>query len=226
MRALKTAGLFFWIIFGLLSAELALGAVVSGQAYDSSYEPLPNTLLEVTTHPKQSYVSKDGSYEFTLTPGKYDISAYHRLGNGTVIFTSKEVLVSGSGSYIVDLVLDSVFTGQTPSETLPFHLKLVRGLQENYQLAIIAIVAVIGISILVILLRRNKPTKELDNSLDSVISIIKQSGGRITQKDLRKQMSNLSEAKISLMVSELEAKGHLEKIKKGRGNIIVLKRRG
>jgi uncharacterized membrane protein len=52
--------------------------------------------------------------------------------------------------------------------------------------------------------------------------IIKEEGGRTTQKDIRKKIP-LSEAKVSLMISELEAKGKIQKIKKGRGNIIVVK---
>ena len=59
-------------------------------------------------------------------------------------------------------------------------------------------------------------------TLDGVLKIIREEGGRTTQKDIRKKIP-LSEAKISLMVSELEAKGKIEKIKKGRGNIIILK---
>ena len=61
--------------------------------------------------------------------------------------------------------------------------------------------------------------------IDGVIEIIRKEGGRTTQKDIRK-MIPLSEAKISLMISELEAKGVVQKIKKGRGNIIVLKDKG
>jgi uncharacterized membrane protein len=44
---------------------------------------------------------------------------------------------------------------------------------------------------------------------------------RITQKDIRKEVP-LSEAKISLIIAELEAKGIIRKVKKGRGNIIFL----
>ena len=54
--------------------------------------------------------------------------------------------------------------------------------------------------------------------------MIRKEGGRATQKDIRKQIP-LSEAKISLMLAELEHKGVVEKIKKGRGNIIILKKK-
>jgi uncharacterized membrane protein len=63
---------------------------------------------------------------------------------------------------------------------------------------------------------------EQQTDLNEVLKIIKEEGGRTTQKDIRKKIP-LSEAKVSLMISELEAKGKVEKIKKGRGNIIVLK---
>ena len=66
-------------------------------------------------------------------------------------------------------------------------------------------------------------SENTSNDLDALIKIIKQEGGRATQKDIRKNMP-LSEAKISLMIAELQHKGTIEKIKKGRGNIIILKK--
>lgn len=55
-----------------------------------------------------------------------------------------------------------------------------------------------------------------------VIDFIKTEGGSTTQKDIRKNFTS-SEAKISLVITELVHKGKIEKIKKGRANIIVLK---
>jgi len=43
---------------------------------------------------------------------------------------------------------------------------------------------------------------------------------RVTQKDIRKQFP-VSEAKISLMLTDLESQGKIRKIKKGRGNVVV-----
>lgn len=54
-----------------------------------------------------------------------------------------------------------------------------------------------------------------------IIDFIKSNEGRVTQKDIRKQLP-LSEAKVSLVITELEHLGKIKKIKKGRGNIIVL----
>lgn len=62
----------------------------------------------------------------------------------------------------------------------------------------------------------------LPQDLQQAVDIIKANGGRITQRDLRSKIS-YSEAKVSLMISDLESRGIIEKFKKGRGNIIVLK---
>ena len=89
-----------------------------------------------------------------------------------------------------------------------------------------------GILILVLLFILYKKTKkpkienkviEIEDDLQNMINIIKENEGRITQKDLRKKI-NASEAKISLMIADLESKGTIRKIKKGRGNIIILEK--
>lgn len=60
-----------------------------------------------------------------------------------------------------------------------------------------------------------------ENYLEEVLKIIEEEDGRTTQKEIRKKIP-LSEAKISLLIAELEHKGKIKKIKKGRGNIIIL----
>lgn len=62
-------------------------------------------------------------------------------------------------------------------------------------------------------------TNPLPDDLQKVFDVVKANGGRITQKDLRNRLK-YSEAKISLMISDLEERGYVEKFKKGRGNIV------
>ncbi|MBP1910378.1 putative membrane protein [Methanolobus bombayensis] len=61
----------------------------------------------------------------------------------------------------------------------------------------------------------------LPDDLREVVSIIAENDGRITQKDLRTKVKH-SEAKVSLMISDLESRGIVRKFKKGRGNVIIL----
>ena len=67
----------------------------------------------------------------------------------------------------------------------------------------------------------HESSSELSPELSGLCGIISAAGGRMTQRDLRKELP-YSEAKVSLMVAELEGRGILKKFKKGRGNIIVL----
>ncbi len=59
--------------------------------------------------------------------------------------------------------------------------------------------------------------------VEKAFEIIKKHDGRISQKQLRKEMLPLSEAKISLIVTELEHANKIVKVKKGRGNVILVK---
>jgi len=61
----------------------------------------------------------------------------------------------------------------------------------------------------------------LPDDLLEMIEIINAAGGRMTQRELRKKVQ-YSEAKVSLMLSDLEDRGIIRKFKKGRGNVVVL----
>jgi len=61
----------------------------------------------------------------------------------------------------------------------------------------------------------------IPSDLQEVISIIRGEGGRITQKELRARL-RYSEAKVSLMITDLEDRRIVKKVKKGRGNVIIL----
>ncbi len=59
----------------------------------------------------------------------------------------------------------------------------------------------------------------LPEDLKELLDLVRASGNRITQRELRKK-SPYSESKVSLMLSDLEERGLVEKFKRGRGNII------
>ncbi len=62
---------------------------------------------------------------------------------------------------------------------------------------------------------------ELSPEAREVLKKIRESDGRLNQRDLRSQLP-YSEAKTSLVVSELQASGLVKKIKLGRGNILII----
>lgn len=67
---------------------------------------------------------------------------------------------------------------------------------------------------------KNKPP--LPSDLQKVIEIIRNQNGRINQKDLCSTLK-CSDAKVSLMLADLERRGLIEKFKKGRGNVVILR---
>lgn len=67
--------------------------------------------------------------------------------------------------------------------------------------------------------KKNLP---LPADLQEIMDIIRSHGGRITQKDLRSRLK-YSEGKVSLMLADLERRDLIEKFKRGRGNIVILK---
>jgi uncharacterized membrane protein len=68
--------------------------------------------------------------------------------------------------------------------------------------------------------RSSKHSKiNLPDDLKELLELVYASGNRISQRELRKK-SPYSESKVSLMLSDLEERGLIEKFKRGRGNII------
>lgn len=64
-----------------------------------------------------------------------------------------------------------------------------------------------------------------DDSLQKIVTFMKNQDGRTTQKELRK-LFPFSEAKMSLLIADLEQQKKIKKIKKGRGNILILVHKG
>lgn len=196
----------------LLSIPLAYASTIHGTIYDLSLKPVKNVIVEVDSQPPQKLVSKDGTYSFSLEKGSYTIKA-ETISDEKSLVEEKITIIDDNGNYVLDLFILPEQTEQKP---------------ENFDILWYIISAVIiGILVLFIFKKRKhkikikeKEPETTDN--DNLIKLIKDNGGRITQKELRKHFP-LSEAKVSLMITELESKGKIEKIKKGRGNIIILK---
>ena len=203
--------LIFYIILIIIFSQFSLAATIHGTVYDLSLDPVKNIIVELDTNPAQRLVSKSGIYSFEVPLGTYTISAKQNLNSEEL--TQEEIIVkSQQGEYVVDLFIFPEF------EEKP---------QEISYLPYILLLVIIIIIIIIYKKYKKKPkTEEIqepsDQDLDKIIKIIKNNNNRITQKELRKHFP-LSEAKISLLIADLEKQGKLEKIKKGRGNILILK---
>ncbi|MBC7086533.1 MAG: winged helix-turn-helix transcriptional regulator [Methanomethylovorans sp.] len=221
-----------------------------------TFNLLENTIVEVNSTPPQSQVAKYGLYSFELPRGIYILKASYYENGELASYTEQVLNITDDGDYILDLLLlpaypDGNFSlndshTKPPSMNEDKYLFGKTNLSKNIIFILTVILFIGGVIVLFILKKRHDSEKadierslheitELENldyndlnlpqDLQQLIEIIKANGGRITQRELRRKI-NYSEAKVSLMISDLENRGIIEKFKKGRGNIILLKKRG
>lgn len=227
----------FLLLFLLILAESVSAALIHGSVYDISLDKMVDVRLEIDTTPKQTYVSKDGDYEFSVPVGEYTIKASYYRGSFLEASVEEQVSVQDEGTYVLDLILFPNLDeeSQLIDESDDIDPGVVLD-EKDYTLYFWIGAVILLLIIFYLIKKRKKPVKkeeekeepeeakepkETKADLDKLIDIIKQEGGRATQKEIRKHFP-LSEAKMSLMIAELEHKGVVKKIKKGRGNIIIL----
>ncbi len=228
------------LLASFIILQSASAATIYGNIYDISLEKVKNVEIEINTVPKQFMIASNGLYSFNVPNGQYTIKASQMEQNSLVAFASENVTVRQEGQYVIDIIifpqLESGLEEIDPIEINESILDFPSSPSKFLTPAVLSIVLILltaaGIFIYPILRKKiksaQKPSqedaKEIGrNGLEEIVGIIEKEGGRTTQKEIRKQMP-LSEAKISLMIAELEHKGKIEKIKKGRGNIIILKK--
>ncbi|MFH0868087.1 MAG: hypothetical protein V1831_02135 [Candidatus Woesearchaeota archaeon] len=219
----------FILLFVLLvsSSNVVFAATIYGNIYDLSLSKVSGARVEVNTTPEQHLISKDGRYSFEIPNGFYTIKAELR-GDGISGSESRNITITQEGNYVIDLVLFPNFE-EEDEITREIEIGLPAEKKSFVSLFVLIFVFILGVIFYWVFKSRDSKGKakeaedDTEKDLDDIVKIIKKEGGRATQKQIRKEIP-LSEAKISLMIAELEHKGVVEKIKKGRGNIIILKR--
>ncbi len=245
MRSMRV---WFLLVILVFMAASVHAATVHGTIYDLDLNPVKNTIVEINTMPNQRMVARDGSYSFSVPKGDYRIKATHDQPDGTLLLATETITVKNEGDYVLDLFLfpdleeeeeilqdidteigDEVIEEKGPSRSWILYSVII---------VIFIVVVVIFFKLMSFMKRwpwkaaekgeqeekvkEEKHKAEMTNGdLDQVIGILQKHGGRLTQRDLRREIP-LSEAKVSLMVAELEHQGKIKKIKKGRGNILIL----
>jgi uncharacterized membrane protein len=221
-----------YFVFFIVFVQAVSAATISGTVYDMNLEEQENAVIGISTEPMQTYVAKNGTYMFNLNPGQYTIIAFK--SNGGNLELTQKIAIKEEGDYLLDLIL---FPSIKEEEELLNITQYDFG-DDYFKANDYSLYWIVGISILVLsiiiayFMLKPKKKEEKQETLkklvdtkddaDRIIEFIKKQGGRVTQKDIRKEFPS-SEAKISLIITELEHKGKIEKIKKGRGNIVRMK---
>lgn len=237
--------LIFFMIFMIFMIPGSQAATVHGALYSwSDFErPLKNAILEINSIPVQSKVATDGTYAFDdLPPGNYTISAKYYHNNVLELAAEEEIRIADrEGKFNIDLLLfpptdnELEFLGDI-NLTTDMDIKSESDMSPYFIIILILISAVFVLyyrlwnkkipTSEIYIKQQAQPhdiarqTVELPDDLRDLYGLIMKKGGRVTQKDLRGEMK-CSEAKVSLMLDDLEYRGYIKKIKKGRSNIII-----
>lgn len=215
-----------FLLMALLLLPGAMAAEITGTAYTESLDVARYALLSVNTTPPQRLLLSEGTYNLTAPPGTYLLRAAFR-DDGITYEDELLITVVDDGTYTYDLIL---FRAEEGEEELPDVEALTfpeeAGRSWKPAAAILLLAAAIGAGAY---LWRRRPGPRiasadtaLPDDLTQVLALLRAEGGRATQKELRRHLP-YSESKISMLITELEAKGAVQKIRKGRSNIIVLK---
>jgi len=211
-------------LMALLLINTVYSATIQGEVYDFSLEKLENIIIEINTSPPQRQVAIDGSYSFEVSSGSYIIIA-RTIDNEAL--AREEITITGEGKYILDII---AFIELNELEDTDLDIDPGLDIEEKNKTGVIVIIIVVLLLVASLLFfiykKKKKPEKEEpildgDDLKKKVLNIITKEDGRTTQKEIRKQLP-YSEAKISLVLTELESEGKIRKIKKGRSNVIIL----
>ncbi|MFH2021613.1 MAG: hypothetical protein ABIJ34_09480 [archaeon] len=212
--------LLFFIIF----IPHAQAAIISGSVYDVSLSKINNVILEINTSPHQRFVAVNGSYLFEIPDGTYDIDFYY-INEGEKIVSREQITVVGEGNYHIDLFPYPVLDTEL-SDSLEYDIDAPEIQDNSFIIPVLLTLFIVTVgTFFLIFFRKKNILIAIDDDIAKVLSLLKSSGGRMTQKELRNHLP-YSEAKVSLIVADLESIGRIRKIKKGRANILILNRTG
>lgn len=217
----------------LLMLPSVLGVTIHGTVYDFGLDKLPDAIVEIDSTPRQQMVAKNGTYSFNVPVGNYSLRARHEKSDSDVV---ENISATAEGEYVLDLILLPSLEGDEElfMEEPEIMEELITEKPAVHWLLWVVVFAVLGYLVYKI---SRKPVQIVEKiihtevikevkevavveELQKIMEFIEKEGGRTTQKDIRKNFP-YSEAKISLMIDDLEAKGLVKKVKKGRGNIII-----
>lgn len=232
--------LFFVSI--IIIASFSQAATIYGAVYGPDLKILRYSIVEINSTPSQNVVAVNGNYSFNLPQGIYEITAIYQ-GKTITLLTKETIIVNSEGNFVHDLILFD--TEDVENITFDEEGLINDTVNQSTRMSDLALGIIIVLVALIILFSylikkskkknmelkksankkenpKRKKIEEISNDdvLNKIYAIIKREK-RVNQKEIRKEIG-MSEAKISLVIADLESRGLVKKIKVGRGNIIIL----
>jgi len=213
---------YLYIVLLLLLIYQTQAATIYGTVYDLSLSKVNNVIVEINTLPQQRFVAANATYRFEVSKGEYRITT--TFYDKTVQLRATEnITIVDDGIYVLDLFLYPSFDDEIYSD-LNFDITYPYETKPRFPYTAILVIIASALLLYLLYIQIKPKSVQLSNEYgsDKILTLLKNNQGRMTQKEIRKEIP-LSEAKISLMIAELEASNKIKKIKKGRTNIIVMR---
>lgn len=227
------AFLAFFMLFAALHAANLSGSVYSMDSFDA----VRGVVVKAEGLSTYQTFSMDGTYEMDIPPGEYTVKAFYYVeGNLEGYAEDNITLGEGGASYDFVLFAPDEFEGVVGFDLPAMNEDIPESKPDYWTLLILAGFVLVAVRIFLFFMGK-KPEekgaereeeklpaekKELDEEEKKVLEILRNSEGMRNQKELREIMK-CTEAKMSLLISGLEAQGYVKRIKKGRENIVKLK---
>jgi uncharacterized membrane protein len=207
------------------------GAQLSGTMFSISGEPMPKVIIRINSTPEQVKLTQTGYYTFQVAPDTYEL-VVTKITKGIVYeLARKTITIPQEGSFTHDIL-------EEQPEPAPLEPSTVSPLW--ILIGISSILAILSLGLLTYVLWRKKhpkilkveakaapatpqPTEQImDPRYIRVLKALNDSGGTLTQKDIRKILE-CSDATVSVLLAEMEEKKLLSREKKGRLNVLKIR---
>ncbi|MFH1400797.1 MAG: hypothetical protein ABIH41_04715 [Nanoarchaeota archaeon] len=211
------------LLVGLCAPLFASAAVIEGHVYDYALDLVDGAVVTINTTPHQRMVAANASFAFSVAPGSYLVEVSLLVDGVLESSASDELIVADDGRYVRDIILfpDVDIPDDPAFDELDFGPSAPKSGRSWVLVVVLALIVVGGLVVFMLLRRQGTSARQpvAPDDHDEVLAFIR-AERRVTQKQVRQRFP-LSEAKISLLITDYESKGLVRKVKKGRGNIII-----
>lgn len=226
----------FWAFFALFAVLHA--ANLSGSVYSmDSFDAVRGVVIKAEGASTYQTFSMDGSYEMDIPAGEYTVKAFYYVEGNLEGYAEDRITLGGGGaSYDFVLFAPDEFESVVGFDVPEVDEEIPEQKQDWTPFIVGGAVLLVAVAAYFLFGKKKDEEKgvqgeeenlppqkhELDEEEKRVLEILKGSEGMRNQKELREIMK-CTEAKMSLLISGLEAQGYVKRIKKGRENIVKLK---
>ncbi len=196
----------------LILLATAHAAFLYGDIHASDSHTLNQTMIRIEGDFTYQLVTDKQNYSIFLPDGNYSVRAEAFDQYGDVAYSDSESVRVGTEDQRLDLVLRPAMNTQLVVLAFTVFLLVAvflwaRGLRASKKEAYAPVERPI----------EDRPP--LDDEAKKILSYLDSVEGRANQKEMKEALG-FSDAKLSLILTELEHEGRVKRFKRGRGNVV------